>query len=320
MPALNALNSTSESRARALILAQLRLLRPPPTGKDTIVCAPPGHPDCESDDDMPDADTSEPPLNSTGSHMTLAEKARLIKKWADNKQKHVRKKRDKNSHVYWYMQREAIDRSFYSEYKDGPKIFQEFRVTSGMGDHLKSHSITKESHHGRINGYGRAIGGGDYTEVDAWSGRPRQRARLTAKESIRQWFVKHRQPFSVVENLRLLLSKRYFVERREKLKIELQYNCATISLTLDIWTAPNRVPIFAIITHWITPEFEEREEVIEFIELKKSHTGKHEIVEKTLEELRLKPKLLAITGDNAANNGTLYYLKTRPHSNFRASW
>ncbi|KAM4067999.1 hypothetical protein HRG_009699 [Hirsutella rhossiliensis] len=334
MPALNALNSTSESRARALILAQLRLLRPPPTGKDTIVCAPPGHPDCESDDDMPDADTSEPPLNSTGSHMTLAEKARLIKKWADNKQKHVRKKRDKNSH------------KLLLEYKDGPKIFQEFRwtcieclqnpstlrkifqvlesnrrgVTSGMGDHLKSHSITKESHHGRINGYGRAIGGGDYTEVDAWSGRPRQRARLTAKESIRQWFVKHRQPFSVVENLRLLLSKRYFVERREKLKIELQYNCATISLTLDIWTAPNRVPIFAIITHWITPEFEEREEVIEFIELKKSHTGKHEIVEKTLEELRLKPKLLAITGDNAANNGTLYYLKTRPHSNFRASW
>ncbi|KAM4054516.1 hypothetical protein HRG_014913 [Hirsutella rhossiliensis] len=227
---------------------------PPPTGKDTIVCAPPGHPDCESDDDMPDADTSEPPLNSTGSHMTLAEKARLIKKWADNKQKHVRKKRDKNSH-------EAIDRSFYSEYKDGPKIFQEFRwtcieclqnpstlrkifqvlesnrrgVTSGMGDHLKSHSITKESHHGRINGYGRAIGGGDYTEVDAWSGRPRQRARLTAKESIRQWFTPAFQEMFLAHNTT------YFVERREKLKIELQYNCATISLTLDIWTAPNRL-------------------------------------------------------------------------------
>ncbi|XP_044718811.1 uncharacterized protein HRG_07376 [Hirsutella rhossiliensis] len=92
----------------------------------------------------------------------------------------------------------------------------------------------------------------------------------------------------------------------EKLKIELEYNCATISFTLDIWTAPNRVPIFAIIAHWITPEFEERE-VIEFIELKRSHTGKQlaEIVERTLEELRLKPKLLAITGDNAGNNGTL---------------
>ncbi|KAM4060894.1 hypothetical protein HRG_014366 [Hirsutella rhossiliensis] len=280
MPALNALNSTSESRARALILAQLRLLRPSSDWQRYDY------------DDMPDADTSEPPLNSTGSHMTLAEKARLIKKWADNKQKHPR---------LLVHAEEAIDRSFYSEYKDGPKIFQEFRwtcieVTSGMGDHLKSHSITKESHHGRINGYGRAIGGGDYTEVDAWSGRPRQRARLTAKESIRQWFTPAFQEMFLAHNTT------YFVERREKLKIELQYNCATISLTLDIWTAPNRVPIFAIITHWITPEFEERG------------------VEKTLEELRLKPKLLAITGDNAANNGTLYYLKTRPHSNFRASW
>jgi hypothetical protein len=61
--------------------------------------------------------------------MTLAEKAELIKKWAENKQKHVRKKRDKNSHVYWYMQREAIAGSFYSEHKDGLKIFQEFRWT-----------------------------------------------------------------------------------------------------------------------------------------------------------------------------------------------
>ncbi|KJZ69051.1 hypothetical protein HIM_11562 [Hirsutella minnesotensis 3608] len=300
---------------------------------------------------MPDADTPEPPLNS--SHMTLAKKAELIKKWADNKQKHVRKKRDKNSHVYWYMQREAIEGSFYSEYKDGPKIFQEFRwtcieclqnpstlrkrfqvlesnrrgVTSGMGDHLKIHRITKESHYARINGYGRAIGGGDYTEADAWSGRPRQRARLTAKESIRRWFVKHRQPFSVVETpafqemflahnttcayrSRITLRNHIhtdFVERREKLKIEFEYNCSTISFTLDIWTAPNRVPIFAIIAHWITPEFEEREEVIEFIELQESHTGEQlaKIVESTLEELRLKPKLLAITGDNAGNNGTL---------------
>ncbi|KAM4066785.1 hypothetical protein HRG_012171 [Hirsutella rhossiliensis] len=126
MPASNVLNSTSESRARADSSAPAPS-SPLPTGEDTIVCAPPGHPDCESDDDMPDADTPEPPLNS--SHMTLAEKAGLIKKWADNKQKHVRKKRDKNSHVYWYMQREAIDRSFYSEDKDGPKIFQEFRWT-----------------------------------------------------------------------------------------------------------------------------------------------------------------------------------------------
>ncbi|KAM4065098.1 hypothetical protein HRG_012810 [Hirsutella rhossiliensis] len=91
MPASNILNSTlGIPRARALILAQLRLLpllfqlaKIQLSARPRVILTP--------------------PLNS--SHMTLAEKAGLIKKWADNKQKHVRKKRDKNSHVYWYMQR-----------------------------------------------------------------------------------------------------------------------------------------------------------------------------------------------------------------------
>ncbi|KAH7418887.1 hypothetical protein BKA64DRAFT_635998 [Cadophora sp. MPI-SDFR-AT-0126] len=56
---------------------------PLPTGEDTIICAPPGHPDYELDDDIPDADTLEPLLNS--SYITPAEKTELIKKWADNK-------------------------------------------------------------------------------------------------------------------------------------------------------------------------------------------------------------------------------------------
>lgn len=74
-----------------------------------------------------------------------------------------------------------------------------------------------------------------------------------------------------------------------------------------MWTAPNRVPIFAIIAHWWTAVFEEREEVLEFMEVKGSHTGEAlaVLVEKTLEEFELKPKLFAITGDNAGNNGTL---------------
>ncbi|KAM4060591.1 hypothetical protein HRG_014284 [Hirsutella rhossiliensis] len=71
MPASNVLNSTSESRARA-VLAQLRLL----------------------------------PLLFQLAKIQLSARPRVIlTKWADNKQKHVRKKRDKNSHVYWYMQR-----------------------------------------------------------------------------------------------------------------------------------------------------------------------------------------------------------------------
>ncbi|KAM4067275.1 hypothetical protein HRG_012218 [Hirsutella rhossiliensis] len=73
MPASNVLNSTlGIPRARALILAQLRLL----------------------------------PLLFQLAKIQLSARPRVIlTKWADNKQKHVRKKRDKNSHVYWYMQR-----------------------------------------------------------------------------------------------------------------------------------------------------------------------------------------------------------------------
>ena len=70
----------------------------------------------------------------------------------------------------------------------------------------------------------------------------------------------------------------------------------------------NHVLIFAIISHQYTPDFKEREEVLEFVELKGSHLGEElaNIVKKLLGELKLKPKLFAITGDNASNNGTLY--------------
>lgn len=70
---------------------------------------------------------------------------------------------------------------------------------------------------------------------------------------------------------------------------------------------PNRKPIFAIIGHWITPDFEEREEVLELIEIQGSHTGEALalVVERLLVEFKLQGKLFTITGDNASNNGTL---------------
>ena len=178
-----------------------------------------------------------------------------------------------------------------------------------------------------MNGYSQAIGGGDHTELDSWAGRRAERARLTSKEAIRRWFIKVRQPFSAVESpefqemflahgqrcayrSRLTLRNDVyddFLLRRDNLIRELEINCVSISFTLDIWTSPNRIPIFAIIGHWYTPDFEEREEVLEFIEIHGPHTGEvlAKAVEKTLEELKIKHKLFAITGDNAGNNGTL---------------
>ena len=62
-----------------------------------------------------------------------------------------------------------------------------------------------------------------------------------------------------------------------------------------------------MISHWWTEDFQEREEVLEFIEVTGSHDGPAlaNIVLELAEELKIKQKLFAICGDNAGNNGTL---------------
>ncbi|KAJ5195546.1 uncharacterized protein N7498_008984 [Penicillium cinerascens] len=62
-----------------------------------------------------------------------------------------------------------------------------------------------------------------------------------------------------------------------------------------------------IIGHWITPEFEKRDELLEFTEINGPHSRENlaEVVLKMLAELDIAPKLLTIIGDNTANNGTL---------------
>ena len=194
-------------------------------------------------------------------------------------------------------------------------------ATTGMVKHLmRAHKITQASHFSRLRGYQHGPGNTDYTEVDPWSNTQATRRRLTAREATRRFFVKHRTPFSTVEsesfqemfmahNAQCAYRSRStlrngifddFKARRKDLVIELQFKCITMSLTLDIWTAPNRVPIFAIIGHWITADFQEREEVLDFIELTGSHTGEvlAVYVEKLLKEINVTEKLFSITGDN----------------------
>lgn len=285
--------------------------------------------------------------------LTDEEKLDAVRKWKIHREKNERKPRDMTSHVYYYMRRRLLPGVLFAD-KVGPKCYQDYRwtcnlcygpnadplfvhkkyqvlenkrkgVTSGMGDHLKLHGITKEIHNARQAGYFKE----PHSNPDTtWSGNVDLiTARLQPKEAMRRWFVKSRQAFLVVESpefqemfysvgsaspyrSRLTLRNSIFDDflmRRAGLSQELEFNCTTISLTLDMWTAPNRKPIFAIIGHWMTAEFEEREEVLEFMEVQGSHTGENLaiIVERLLTELKLKQKLFTITGDNAGNNGTL---------------
>ena len=56
--------------------------------------------------------------------MTEDEKIEAIKKWALGREKIEKRKRDKSSHVYWYMHCELRPGVFYLEAKDspGPKV------------------------------------------------------------------------------------------------------------------------------------------------------------------------------------------------------
>ncbi|OXV08998.1 hypothetical protein Egran_03239, partial [Elaphomyces granulatus] len=98
-----------------------------------------------------------------------------------------------------------------------------------------------------------------------------------------------------------------FCKERSRLRQELDSTCKSIALSLDGWTSENQVGILAVIGHWTTPEFEKKEALLEFTEIHGPHSGESmtEILLAMLEDFRIAPKLLTITGDNAGNNGTL---------------
>ena len=101
--------------------------------------------------------------------------------------------------------------------------------------------------------------------------------------------------------------KEEFCKNWTYVKQELASSSRTLALSLDVWSSENQIAIICIIGHWISPEFEKREELLEFTDICGPHYGENpaEIVMRTLEELDVAPKLVTITGDNAANNRTL---------------
>ena len=193
-----------------------------PEDNDTIIVDPLAPMDEDEDDEMPDIDT--PTFDDTG--LTDEEKLQAVHKWRIHREKHERKPRDKTSHVYFYMQKRLLAGCLFSEYTGGPNILQEYRwscnicygldrakynkkynvleskrkgVTTGMGDHLKTHGITKDTHNARKAGYVKVSHNNPDT---TWSGSTDLLvARLTPRESMRRWFVKSRQAFLEVETL-----------------------------------------------------------------------------------------------------------------------
>ncbi|KAJ5737452.1 uncharacterized protein N7483_002577 [Penicillium malachiteum] len=140
-----------------------------------------------------------------------------------------------------------------------------------------------------------------------------------------RWVIQTRQPFTVVEHpaFRALIEatgatlpiktadtlsnriKEEFHSRRAYKKEELARSSQTLALSLDVWTSENQIAIMGIIGHWISPEFDRREKLLESTEIYGPHSGENlaEVVLRMLDELDIAPKLLTITGHNAATTG-----------------
>jgi hypothetical protein len=149
---------------------------------------------------------------------------------------------------------------------------------------------------------------------------------MSVEQAILEWIIDTLQPFVAVEHLsfqrifkclhhQLLLQSRDVVRKCImgqlddcilSLKDELEL-ASSISLSLDAWTSLNHIPVFAVIGHWITPNYAKRKALFEFMALKGVHSSENmaEITFGSLDQLGVLQKLLAVTADNALNNDTL---------------
>lgn len=188
--------------------------------------------------------------------------------------------------------------------------------TTNLATHLyKKHRIKQES----------TIPSSSMTTLDQFV-RPSE-PKLDMEQALLRLVVETMQPFTVVEQptfkalfdaaglslpirsadtLRNLIQAD-FVEKRSNLQRDLAVSCSTVALSLDLWASEHEKPIVGIIGHWITPDFEKREELLEFTEIHEAHSRENltEVFLPMLEELQIAQKLLTVTGDNAGNSKTL---------------
>jgi hAT family C-terminal dimerisation region len=151
--------------------------------------------------------------------------------------------------------------------------------------------------------------------------------KLDPEQALLRWMIETQKPFTELEHpaFKELLDsldtsspiktadtlrnrvQREFLNRRGRLKQDLASTCHSISLSLDLWTSENQVSFLGVIGHWLTHDFEKREELLDFIEIEGRHSGENlaESVKGILEVFEIAHKLLTLTGDNAGNNLTL---------------
>src|SRR5205085_3579262 len=78
-----------------------------------------------------------------------------------------------------------------------------------------------------------------------------------------------------------------------------------ISIAADTWTSPNKIAFLAVVSYWITDDWELREVLLGFKQIRGAHTGKNlaDLVGDVLKRYGIESRLLGFTSDSASNNG-----------------
>jgi len=81
----------------------------------------------------------------------------------------------------------------------------------------------------------------------------------------------------------------------------------TISLAADTWTLSNKLAFLTIVAYWISDSWQMEEVLIEFEEIRGSHTGANMagIINDVLARYGIQDSILGFTTDSASNNRTL---------------
>lgn len=96
-------------------------------------------------------------------------------------------------------------------------------------------------------------------------------------------------------------------QRTQELLLQDLEKTTKISIALDGWSANNHLSFLAIKAYYITDRWQAKEKLLDFIPIRGSHTGASMATEliQVLSSTNTEQRLLAITADNAGNNGTL---------------
>jgi hypothetical protein len=100
---------------------------------------------------------------------------------------------------------------------------------------------------------------------------------------------------------------RQFDSMKEQIKSRLHSALTDIHISCDLWTSPNCLPIFGLVSHYISKEGQLEDATLALVEIDGEHSGENlaKHLQKVVEDWGIGSKLGYIQMDNAKNNNTM---------------